>query len=152
MAPRSLLASLAAAALFLAACGGGGGSNSTPTPTPTSEAPTPAGPPLSDEEYLRVFCTGVTNYREALNTEPREGLVRVVEEYVASMRAVSPPADIAEFHAAFIRYLEDAVAEPTALITRQPPLPPDEARSRLADKARSIDECRYPTFLDGGSD
>lgn len=147
----ALLSLLVVPLLFLAACGGSSeGESESPTPGATVSV-SPSGPPLSDEEYLRVFCTGVTNFREALNTEPREGLVRVVEEYRDAMAAVNPPADLTEFHAQFVQYLADAVAEPTQLITRQPPLPPEDARKRLAGKTGDIPECQYPTFLDGGS-
>lgn len=139
---------LAAVALAFAACGGGDNDNNSSNGGDSEEA-TASGEPLSDEEYLRVFCTGVTNYRNALNTAPREGLVDVIEEYIDSMRAVTPPEDAQGFHDEFIGYLEEAVEEPTFLVTRDPPRPPDDVRERLASKTSDIDECEYPTFLDG---
>jgi hypothetical protein len=152
---RFLALPLAAAAIVLSACGG-----DSDEPNGTSSAnggdgdatTEPGSIAATDEEYLRRFCIGVTEYREALNTEPREGLVRVVEDYLASMEELTPPEDMVEFHAAFLDYLRDAVEEPTALITRDPPVPPDDVRERLAEKTDDIPECEYPTFLDGGSE
>jgi hypothetical protein len=144
---------LAAAGMLFGACGGDGddesGQDGGGSVTTTAA---PGGAAVSDEEYLRRFCSGVTEYREALNTEPREGLVRVVEDYLASMEGVTPPADLVEFHAAFLDYLREAVEEPTQLITREPPVPPDGVRERLAEKTDDIAECKYPTFLDAGDE
>ena len=131
----------------LAACGGDDAKDET-TATPASSV-APGGSALSDTEYLAVFCTGVTNYREALLTEPREGLVNVVQEYYDAMAVVVPPPDVAPFHQEFLSYLKDALEEPTYLVTRDPPVPEEAVRSRLAAAVASVPECEYPTFLEG---
>jgi hypothetical protein len=140
---------LAAISLLFGACGGDGDSSSTATPGgDASGSPSaPTGTPLSDEDYLHVFCTGISRYREALNTASREELVNVVEDYRDSMAEVVPPADVQEFHTAFVDYLTEAMEEPTALITEDPPVPEASVRERLAEKQSSVDACEYPTFL-----
>ena len=108
------------------------------------------GTPVTDEAYLAVFCTGATRYREAVNTEStKEGLAKAVQEYANGMAKVVPPEDLRTFHGAFIKYLSDAVSEPTSLLTKAPPLPADSLRSRLAGKTSDVPECKYPTFLGG---
>lgn len=141
----AFFAAVAVSAL-LVACGGDSKDDATPAAT---SSVTPSGSPLSDEEYLKVFCTGVTSFREALLTEPREGLVKVVQDYYDSMKAVFPPPDAATFHQEFLDYLEDALEEPTFLVTRDPPVPEGAVRSRLASAVSSVAECKYPTFLEG---
>lgn len=109
------------------------------------------GTPVSDEAYLAVFCTGATRYREAVNTETtKEGLGKAVQEYATGMAKVVPPEDLRTFHGAFIKYLNDAVSEPTSLLTKAPPLPSDSVRTRLAGRTSDVPECKYPTFLGGG--
>lgn len=144
----------AAASLLLAACGGDGDStDASATPDASASATNGAtGAPLSDEEYLRVFCTGISRYRVALNTANRDELIGVVEEYRDSMAAVTPPEDAQEFHADFVDYLTEALEEPTALITRDPPVPENGVRERLAEKQADVPECEYPTFLGGEED
>lgn len=143
----SALFAVVALPALLIACGGSDNKDSGAS-APTSSL-TPSGAPLSDEEYLKVFCTGVTNFREALLTEPREGLVKVVQGYHDSMQAVVPPPDAATFHQEFLDYLQDALEEPTFLVTRDPPVPESSVRSRLASAVSSVPECKYPTFLEG---
>lgn len=107
-----------------------------------------SGPPLSDEEYLAVLCTGLTGYQDAILREPTaEGIAAVIEQFIADMKEVNPPEDVLNFHRAFIRYLEGGLDDPTSLTQAQPPLPPESVRERLAEKVRDVEECRYPTFL-----
>ncbi|MGE5595467.1 MAG: hypothetical protein ACM3S1_05465 [Hyphomicrobiales bacterium] len=143
---RFVLSGVLALALVvpLAACGGGDDDdNGEPTASASS------GPPLSDEAYLKVFCTGVTNYQEALTTATSEDAIgKVIQDYVSSLRAVNPPEDLREYHAEYIAYLESALEDPTSLTTKPPPLPGDSVRDRLARKVADIEECKYPTFLE----
>jgi hypothetical protein len=133
-----LLAGLAAAAI-LASCGGDGGD-------PGDGATGASG--VSDEQYLAVLCEGLSDYTDALLTATSaQAIADVITGYTAAMRALDPPADLREFHGQFVRYLEDAVAEPTSLVTRAPPKPDDGPRQRLAALESSVDACRYPTFL-----
>lgn len=148
----ALPATLLVAGLLLAACGGGsknGGASPTPPGSTASPAtPTASGPPLSDDDYLRVFCNGLNDYRNALNTATTaEAIADVVRAYVAAMRLVTPPVDVSEFHAAYIKYLADAIDDPTSLVVTPPPKPPDDVRKRLAEKQRDVAECSFPTFL-----
>jgi hypothetical protein len=143
---------LVVGALALAACGGSDNNNGNPSPSPGATqqpaTPSPGGPPLSDEEYLRVFCNGLNDYTNALNTATTtEAIAEVVRAYVAAMRQVTPPADVREFHAAYVKYLEDAVDDPTSLVVTPPPKPADTVRRRLAEKQRDVAECKFPTFL-----
>ncbi|MCA9830861.1 MAG: hypothetical protein R3B97_00135 [Dehalococcoidia bacterium] len=137
---------VALAPVLLVSCG----SDSKDDPAPAAASPvTPSGDPLTDEAYLKVFCTGVTNFRESLLTETRDGLVKVVQDYYDSMQAIVPPPDVATFHQEFLDYLKDALDEPTYLVTRDPPVPEASVRSRLAAAVSSVPECEYPTFLEG---
>ncbi|MFN0096688.1 MAG: hypothetical protein ACKVVT_18175 [Dehalococcoidia bacterium] len=114
------------------------------------DEPVPQGDIVSDEDYLRVFCAGITGFQEALlNSKTVEGISEAVTTYVKAMEPVNPPADIADFHKAYIKYLKDAVKgeDPTVLVTSKPPVPPDGPRKRLADKAGNVEACKYPTFL-----
>ena len=63
------------------------------------------------------------------------------------MKALNPPADLAEYNAQFVAYLEAALEEPTSLVTTAPPAPPDDARRRLAALEPTIPECKDPTFF-----
>ena len=149
-------AALTALAIFAVACDGDDDDDS---PAPTDSAGSPAATSggdgngassaaLSDEEYLAVFCSGLVEYQDAVNTEStEEGIQRVVEDYVQDLNEVSPPEDLQEFHSEYIAYLEDAVDEPTALLTSEPPLPDEGPRERLAGKVDDVPECEYPTFL-----
>jgi len=48
------------------------------------------------------------------------------------MKALTPPADLAEYNTQFVAYLEAALEEPTSLVTTAPPEPPADARRRMA--------------------
>ena len=126
-----------ALAVVLAACRGGGSASETPAATP-----------VGDEEYLAVICSGLDRFTDALMvaTTPEE-VREVVEEYIAELEAVTPPEDVRPFHEAFIQYLRDAVDDPLTLLTTPPPTPEEEVRQRLAEKERSVAECRNPTFF-----
>jgi hypothetical protein len=147
---RPLLFAVALAALpFIAACGGDGKSPSQ-TATNNGDEPeiTPSGPVLNDQQYLSTLCVGLVNYYDALMTEPtRDGIAKVVKEFVGSMKAVNPPEDVVPFHREFIAYLSAAVDEPTSLVTVAPPKPEDSIRERLAARVNDTPECKYPTFL-----
>ncbi len=147
---RFLLFAVAFASLPLIAACGGDGKSSTGTPSNNGEDAevTPAGPPLNDQQYLSTLCVGLVNYYDALLTEPtREGIAKVVKEFIVSMKSVNPPADVAPFHKDFIAYLNAAVDEPTALVTIAPPKPAEPIRERLAARVNDTPECKYPTFL-----
>lgn len=141
-------ASLLGAAFLLlsTACGGGGDKAKTDTANPGETAI--AGVPLTDEAYLKVFCTGTVAYQDALLTKPKaEDIAAVIKEYVGSMEKVTPPADLVSFHTAYVQYLRDSVKDPTSLVTRAPPKPADGPRERLKARVTSVPECKYPTFL-----
>jgi hypothetical protein len=148
---RSLLLVFASFALLLAGCGGGGtspgGASADGTDASRTPALTPSGPPVSDEEYLKAFCTGVTNYNDAILSKPKEGILQAVKDYIASMERVNPPEDLQSFHQEFLRYLKAAEAEPTDLVVIPPPKPAEPQRERLAKKTANVPECKYPTFL-----
>ncbi|MBI2765356.1 MAG: hypothetical protein HYX53_05505 [Chloroflexi bacterium] len=136
----AIVGALAFVAIFAASCGG--------SSTPDTKNPDA----LNDEGYLKVFCTGLTEYQDALVSKTtKEDIARVITGYIASLKTVTPPDDLAKFHAEYIKYLEDAVADPTSLVTRKPPMPSDSARERLASKTNDVPECKYPTFLGQGS-
>ena len=156
VSPAGLLAILPLAAIT--ACGGGGGDDkATATTTAAtgdstatavaSPAGTPAGP-LSDKEYLAVICGGLEDYTAAvLREQTVEGLSSVVRNYIASLQAVLPPEDLADFHEQFIDYLTAAVDSPTDLLATPRPLPPEKVRQRLADLEDQVDECRDARFF-----
>jgi hypothetical protein len=103
---------------------------------------------VSDEEYLKVICTGLSNFSNALlskTTAAEIGLV--IKDYIAEMKKVDPPSDVKKFHQDFVKYLEDSLSEPTSLVTRKPPLPSDSVRKRLAAKEPGVAECKSPTFF-----
>ena len=125
---------LAVAALF-AACGDDGTSK-------------PSGPALSDHDYLAVVCKGLSDFSNALATKTKaEELTQVIKDYAASLKKIQPPADVAQFHKDFIKYLEDAYSEPTALVTKAPPLPPTDVRQRLAAEEGRTAECQDARFF-----
>lgn len=131
-----------AAGLLSAACGGGGSKKPTPTP-PTS------GPTLTDEQYLKAICTGTQAFSDALLSKTTaDGIAQVIREFADNMKKLNPPGDLRVFNAAFIKYLEDSLTDPTSLVTKSPPEPPDSVRQRLASKEASVPECKAPTFFD----
>jgi len=130
-----MVAMLAAGAI-LAACGGG------------SAKPTPVGPALSDEDYLKVVCTGLSDFSAALLTKTKpEDLSQVIKDYIASLQKVQPPAGVEQFHQDFIKYLEDSIADPTSLVTKTPPLPSGSVRQRLAAVEIQTSECKDAKFF-----
>ncbi|MBI5948382.1 MAG: hypothetical protein HY875_09610 [Chloroflexi bacterium] len=130
--PR-LLAVAAVAVLLLAACG-------------SDKAPADNG--VSDEEYLRVLCTGLDNYSDSLlGAAKPDQIAKVVQDYITAMKAVTPPKDLAPFHTAFITYLEQGFADPKALLTVSPPRPPEKVASRLVAKEPQVPECQDATFF-----
>ncbi|MCC6388559.1 MAG: hypothetical protein IT302_14385 [Dehalococcoidia bacterium] len=133
-----LLAAFAAVLMFAAAACGDG----------KSDEPTPTGNELTDEQYLAVFCTGIVNYQDALVSQPSAaGIGDAIKTYVAELKKVQPPVGIAKWHKEYIQYLEDAVKDPTSLVSTKPPMPPEAERSRLASKVKDVPACKYSTFL-----
>lgn len=144
MAKRAFIMALLALGFVLAAACGGG---SKPAGTPT-----PSGPAISDEEYLRAICVGVTQFSDALVSKSSANeITKVVKDFSASIKKLTPPADLQQFNADFARYLDDAANDPTSLLTKKPPLPPDSVRQRLTSKESSVPECKGPTFFDAGA-
>jgi len=143
--PRRYQASFAALMLVLtlvaAACGGGG-SKATPTPAVS-------GPRATDQQYLKAICTGTQAFSDALVSKTTAaGIAQVIKDFSASMKKINPPADLQTFHAAFIKYLDGSLSDPTSLVTKSPPEPPASVRQRLASEESSVPECKRPTFFD----
>ncbi len=103
---------------------------------------------VDDEAYLAVMCANLDRFSDAVQVEKKEaGIAAVIQDFMDALEAVEPPADLQDFHDAFLEYLEDALDDPTSPLVLAPPLPDDEARERLAGKERSVAECREPTFF-----
>ena len=103
---------------------------------------------LSDEDYLKVICSGTSAFSNAIATKTKvEEIGQVVKDFVVSLQKVNPPEDLNQFHQDFIKYLQDANSDPTSLVTHRPPLPGDSARQRLASKETRVAECRDITFF-----
>ena len=103
---------------------------------------------VDDEAYLAVMCANLDRFSDAVQVEKKEaGIAAVIQDFIDALEAVEPPADLQDFHDAFLEYLEDALDDPTSPLVLAPPLPDDEARERLAGKERSVAECREPTFF-----
>ncbi|MXY72339.1 MAG: hypothetical protein F4Y97_04785 [Dehalococcoidia bacterium] len=106
--------------------------------------------PVADEEYLAVMCANLDRFSDAVTEATAEAeIAEVIEGFIEELEAVEPPSDLRDFHEAFIHYLEEAVDDPTSPLVLAPPLPDDDVRERLADKERSVEECREPTFFNG---
>ncbi len=106
--------------------------------------------PVADEEYLALMCANLDRFSDAvLEATEEAAIAAVIEDFIEALEAVEPPADLRDFHAAFIEYLEEAVDDPTSPLVLAPPLPDEDVRERLADKERSVEECREPTFFGG---
>lgn len=132
-----LLLSLAAVA-----CGGGGGGDADPTAAPATPSP------VDDKAYLAVICAGLDNFSDAIETATAvEEIAVVIQEFIDELRAVAPPADVAEFHEAFTNYLIDSLDDPTRPLVTQPPLPDEEVRERFADLEDDVPACKKPTFF-----
>ena len=125
----------------LVACGGGGDATTTPTA---------GGPVLTDEEYLKAICTGTKNFSDALISKTTAaGIGEVVSDFKTQMASLNPPADLKDFNAEFVKYLEDSLKDPTSLLTRKPPAPPSKVRDRLVSKEANVAECHgQETFFD----
>lgn len=132
--PLFAVCSVAAFALLVAACG--------------SDDSKPVGDASTDEQYLKVICTGLSNFSDALVSKTSsDEIAKVIKEYIASLKPVTPPQDLEKFHKDFQKYLQDALDDPTSLVTKTPPLPADEVRRRIASKEANVPECRNATFF-----
>ena len=133
-----------------AACGDDDGDDGGDSAVPEAK---PGG---NDEDYLRAICKGTQDFSNALITKTTpEEIGDVIEDFITTMKETNPPDDLEAYNADFIKYLEDALAEPTSLVTRNPPLPSEDVQRRLAGKEVSVDECKDGTFFsrdlpDGG--
>jgi hypothetical protein len=109
----------------------------------------PAGPTVSDEEYLKAICSGTRNFSNALmsKTKPEE-IATVIKDFSASMKQLSPPSDLQKFQTDFVKYLDDSLSDPTSLVTRKPPAPPAAVRDRLVAAEARVPECKDGTFFD----
>jgi hypothetical protein len=102
----------------------------------------------SDEDYLRAVCTGSQNFSTALlsKTTPDE-IADVIRDFIETMKDTNPPGDLVKYNDEFVQYLEEAVNDPTSLVTSRPPLPDNDVQRRLAAKEPSVAECKDPTFF-----
>jgi len=129
-----LLALVLPVVLLAAACG-------------DDDSPPPANG-VSDETYLKVVCTGTRDFSDALISQSTaEGIAKVIKDFVASMKAVEPPADLSGFHKDIVKYLETAVEDPTSLATKKRPQPPEDVRKRLAAKESGVPECQKGAYF-----
>lgn len=140
---------LALGAMLFAACGGSSSKNGT---TPVADSTNSSGATLSDEAYLKVICGGTDNFYHAVQTATTaDAISKVIRAFIADLQKVTPPSDLQQFNKDFIKYLQDAVDNPTSLLSVNPPLPPEKARQRLVSKESNVKECTDPTFLDAGN-
>lgn len=129
------------AVLAVAACGGGDDDAGDASTASDSSA-------VSDEQYLKVICTGTQGFSDALISQTTaEGIAKSITDFIASLKATAPPADLQQFHKDLIKYLEDSVSDPTSLVTKKRPQPPDKARDRLASKEASVTECAKARYF-----
>ncbi|MEO8541112.1 MAG: hypothetical protein ABI577_15325 [bacterium] len=129
-----LLSLLSAFAMVISACGG--------------DDDSPAAGGGNDTDYLRAICVGTSNFSNALlsKTNP-DDIAKVIKDFIEEMKKLNPPSDLVKYNQDFIKYLEDAVADPTSLVTRTPPLPSKDAQHRIAALEPSISECKDGTFF-----
>lgn len=121
------------------ACGGG-------------DAPKASPNAVTDEAYLKAICSGSATFSDALLTKTKpDEIGQVIKAFSASMKALTPPDDLTDYNLQFTKYLDDAVADPTSLVTRTPPLPKQSIRDRLAAKESSVPECKDGTFFSRSS-
>ena len=133
-----VVALLPFAIAFAVACGG-------------DDAPTASANAVTDEAYLKAVCAGSSSFSQALLTKSKpEEIGQVIKEFSASMKALTPPDDLKDYNQQFTKYLDDAVADPTSLVTRTPPLPKQSVRERLSAKESSVPECKDGTFFSRG--
>lgn len=138
MVARLFAVALLLSAVALAACGdkddSGGSSGAAAS---------------SDAQYLAVFCTGLTKYQETLVSATKvDDIRKVIEDYIGELEKITPPDGLEKYHKDYIRYLREALDDPTSLVTTKPPMPPESDRERLSEKTKGVAECKYPTFLD----
>jgi hypothetical protein len=150
MSRRACLpALLALIALLFASCGGGSSSGGS---TPRASNGSPQSGTASDEAYLKVICGGTDQFYNAVQTSSTaDGISKAIKDFIADLQKVTPPADLQQFNKEFIKYLQDAVDNPTSLLSTNPPLPPEKARDRLVSKEKDVEECKNPTFLDASN-
>ncbi len=136
---------VALGALLFGACGGGSSKSGT---TPAASGSSQGGA-VSDEAYLKVVCGGTDDFYNAVQTATTaDGISKVIRQFISNLQKVTPPSDLQQFNKDFIKYLQDAVDNPTSLLSTNPPLPPQKARDRLVSKESDVEECKNPTFLD----
>lgn len=124
-------------AMVLSACGSEG-----------DDAPKGGG---TDEDYLRAICVGTSNFSNALLSKTNaDDIAKVIRDFIAEMKKTNPPADLVKYNDEFVKYLEDAVSDPTSLVTRKPPLPSEDVQRRIAALEPSIEECKTGTFFSRG--
>ncbi len=129
--PVAILACILAA--LAVACGGGDG-DLAGTPTAATGA--------TDEQYLTVICAGTQAFSDALISQTTaEGIAKSIKDFILALKGITPPQDLQAFHKDITRYLEDSVSDPTSLVTKKRPQPPEAARERLAAKEPGIPEC-----------
>ena len=89
----------------------------------------------TDEEYLAAICKGTSDFSNALLTKTTAAEIgNVIEDFITLMKDANPPADLADYNQEFVKYLEDALADPTSLATKE----------------LSVDECKDGTFFSRG--
>lgn len=127
-----------ASAFLLAACGGSDDSGVAPG--------APEG--VSDEEYLAVLCAGAESFSDALIAQSTpDGLRAAIQAYIDALEAVTPPRDVSKWHVDYIAFLKDAESQPSLMVSGNPPIPAEPARSRLAQKESDVAECEDPLFF-----
>ncbi len=108
----------------------------------------PGGPAGTDEEYLAVICQGTQDISNALVTKTTaDEIGDVIEDFIEIMENANPPEDLRACNDEFVQYLEDSLADPTSVTTRQPPLPEEDIQRRLAQKELQVDECKDGTYF-----
>lgn len=108
----------------------------------------PEGPGGSDEDYLRLICKGTQDFSNAvISKTTADEIGDVIRDFIETMEGADPPADLRGYNDDFVQYLEDSLAEPTSLVTRQPPLPSDATQRRLAEKELTVEECKDGSFF-----
>ena len=139
--PVFLLLLLLVAVATAAACGGGGSNKSTPTASVER--------PARDRRTVpQGYLHRHPGFSDALVSKTTaDGIAQVIKQFSANLKKINPPADLRTFHAAFIKYLDDSLTDPTSLLTKAPPEPPDSVRQRLASKESSVPECKSPQFF-----
>lgn len=108
----------------------------------------PANNGASDEDYLAALCSAFDEYSRALAAATdAAGIETVTAAFAVSMKAVTPPNDLATFQADLIAYIEAGAADPQSVVAAAEPRPPDKARDRLAAKEGDVKECREASYF-----